>query len=393
MEKRKNITDILGRSLLLVAPTTPLKKGEFMSDIKLLPNIDTICILLDIENYEKNSKDIINYLLSEKEKIKEIQLDTPTYKHIINLNDMNFELLSTGKKGYAILLKNEDYEIDIAQYKSKLENFAPIQIRISSSSLWSIGIIQSWSIIYNWIVETFGNIISEKVCRLDLCCHTSEIDFIKDYEISYKGDFKKRQTFYNGSKINCITFGSRKSKNIYCRIYNKTLEIEETHKKYWFYEIWNNYNMDIKNIWNLEFEIKSEFLRRFNINTINDVLLHINDIWQYCTNKWLIKIDRTNVRVERCNISSQWLQIQNAYNQFNSIGLVEKSKQLEIDAKKLIPNIAGFIISYSARKKELNIDKAFITLQRDTQRYLRNKNTDFSKEVKTKLAVFNESEV
>ena len=106
-----------------------------MEDIKMISNIDTICILLDIENYEKNSKDIIDYLSIEKEKAKEIQLETPNYKHIIPVNDLNFELLSTGKKGYAFLLKNEDYEIDIAQYKSKLINFSPIQVRLSSENL------------------------------------------------------------------------------------------------------------------------------------------------------------------------------------------------------------------------------------------------------------------
>ena len=364
-----------------------------MENIKILPNIDTICILIDIENYEENTRDIMEYLLNEKEKTKEIQLTTPNYSNILTINNMDFSILSNGKKGYAILLKNDSFEVDVAQYKSKLQNFAPIQIRISSNMLWSEGIVDSWSLIYNWVVETFGNIISEKVCRLDLCTHISGIDFITNYENNYKGDFKKRQTFYTNSKINCITFGSRKGKNIYCRIYNKSLEILETHKKFWFYEIWKNNNLDIENVWNLEFEIKSEFLRQFNINTVNDVILYINDIWKYCTTKWLIKIDRTNIRVERCNINSEWLEVQNAYSSFLSVGLIKKQKQLEIDAKNLIPNIAGCITSYSARKKETNIDNAFSQLSKDMQVYFYNKNTDFSNAVNNKMAILNESGV
>ena len=364
-----------------------------MEKIKMLQNIDTICILVDIENYEENTKDIISYLLKEKEKTKELQLTTPNYSNTLTINNMNFEILSNGKKGYAILLKNDSFEIDIAQYKSKLQNFAPIQVRISSNMLWSTGIVDSWSIIYNWIVETFGNIISEKVCRLDLCCHISGIDFVTNYETNYKGNFKNRQIFYKNSKINCITFGSRKGKNIYCRIYNKSLEILETHKKYWFYDIWQNNNMDINNVWNLEFEIKSEFLRQFNINTVNDILLYINDIWQYCTTKWLVKIDRTNVRVERCNTNADWLKIQNAYNEFNSIGLIKKQKQLDLDAINLIPNLVGCITSYSARKKETNIDKAISYLTKDMQTYFNNNNTDFPNAVNKKMAILNESEV
>ena len=360
-----------------------------MENIKILPNIDTICILVNIDDYENNSCNIIKYLLLEKEKVKEKQLILPNAKHLITINNITFELFPNGKKGYAFLLKNESFEIDIAQFKSKLDNFAPIQVRISSNSLWSNGLSNSWSIVYNWIVETFNNITAEKVCRLDLCSHICGVDFITNYEISYKGDFKKRQTFYTGQTINSIIFGSRKGKNIYCRIYNKSLEIEEKHKKYWFHEIWKNNNMNINNVWNLEFEIKSEFLRKFNINTVKDVILHLNDIWNYCTTKWLIKVDRTNTRIERCNTSNEWLKIQKAFDCYTPIGLIEKDKQLEIDAQKLIPNILGSITSYSARKKETNISKVFEMLKKDFGIYLKNKNTNFSKEVENKLLILN----
>lgn len=76
-----------------------------------------------------------------------------------------------------------------------------------------------------------------------------------------------------------------------------------------------------------------------------------------------------------------------------SVGLIKKQKQLEIDAKNLIPNIAGCITSYSARKKETNIDNAFSQLSKDMQVYFYNKNTDFSNAVNKKMAILNESGV
>ena len=288
---------------------------------------------------------------------------------------------------------NIDLIAIIAQYKSKLENFSPLQIRISSEYLWAYGLSNSWSIIYNWIVETFGNVILEKICRLDLCLHVSDIDLITDYDISYKGDFKKREIFYTGKKISAITFGRRTGKNIYCRIYNKSLEVQEKKQKTWFYEIWKNNNLDIKNVWNIEFEIKSEFLRRFNINTINETLEHLQDLWVFCTNEWLQKIDRTNKRVERCNINSDWLEIQKAYSNFSTKGIIEKSKQVEFDALVLVPNIVGNITSYSARKGNINIDEAFSNLYRDTKKYLSNKETSFEKEVNNKRLILGNCEV
>lgn len=364
-----------------------------MQKVKIIPNIDTICVLLDIENYEENAKDIIEYLLKEKEKTKEEQLTSPDYSNILDIGNMKFEILPIGKRGYSILLKNDSYEIDIAQYRSKLKNFLPIQIRISSSELWSTGISKSWAIIYNWVVEIFGNIISEKVCRLDLCSHIDGVDFITNYEIVYKGDFKKRQTFYTNSKINCITFGSRKGKNIYCRIYNKSLEVQETHKKYWFYEIWRKNDMDIDNVWNLEFEIKSEFLRQFNIFSVKDVLNYINDIWKYCTCKWLVKINRTNIRVERCDIDIEWEEIQEAYDKFEAKGLIKRDRQNDLESINLIPNITGCFTSYSARKGEKNIEKAFKYLFKDIQIYLKNNDTSFSNVVNKKMSIFNINEV
>ena len=61
--------------------------------------------------------------------------------------------------------------------------------------------------------------------------------------------------------------------------------------------------MNIKNVWNIEFELKSDILREFNFIEINDIMANLKELWKYCTNKFLIKIDRINTRVERCPIN------------------------------------------------------------------------------------------
>jgi len=252
--------------------------------MKYISNIDTIYVLIDIEDYENNNEELLRYLLEEKEKAKILTTNSSSYKHIITINNMNFEIVNAGTKGYAYILRNNGYQISIAQYKSKLDSYSPLQIRISSEYLWAFGLKDSWAIIYNWIVETFGNIIKEKVCRLDLCTHISDVDLITNNEICYKGNFKKRETFYTGSNINAITFGRRGSNKVFCRIYNKSLEVQEKKQKTWFFEIWKKQNMNIKNVWNIEFEMKSEILRIFNINTVTDVLQHLQDLWIFCLN-------------------------------------------------------------------------------------------------------------
>ena len=336
---------------------------------------------MDIEEYEEKSRKIINYLIIEKRKAKKEVLENNTHRHFITINNMLFELLPNSCKGYAFILRNEGYEIKIAQFRSKLKDFYPLQLRISSEYLWAKGAYVAWSTIYKWIKTTFGNISNDKVCRLDICSHISNVDFISNYENVYKGKYKKRQIFHTGNEINCICFGSRKGKNIYCRIYNKTLEIQESKKKYWFKEIWKNNNMNIDNVWNVEFEIKSELLRKYSLDHVVDVLHHLQDVWRYCTKEWLIKIDRTNKRVERCKVNRDWLELQNNYNEFELKGLIERERQLELDANILIPNIVGSITSYSARKNNIDIKSTFENLYQDIQRYLEEKNRKFEKEV------------
>lgn len=356
-----------------------------------ISNVDTIYILADIENFD--NIEILNYLREEKEIALLEATNNANSKHLITINEMDFQIFPNGAQGYTYILKNNLYEVKIAKKRAKLEALYPLQIRISSENLWSNGLITAWSIMYNWLVETFGNIIRHKVSRIDLCCHMSDIDLIKDYDITYKGKFKKKELFYSGNKPNAITFGSRKNKNIYCRIYNKSLEIQETKSKSWFKEIWKQNNMNINNVWNIEFEVKSDILRELNLLEVNKIYNCLRDLWNYCTNKYLVRVDRTNTRIERCPISEEWKEIQTAYNDFMSLGLIKRKRQVDIEANVLIPTIVGYMTSYSARKGEIDIKSAFNKIYRDSRKFLKNKKTNFEKEVKNKMLLISKGEV
>jgi len=361
-----------------------------MNKLNLVSNIDTICILLNVQEYEERANKILNMLEEEKDYAKKIVTSNKTYKHYIKVGNINFELLTNGTKGYSYILQNSAYKIYLAKYEPTLQGYTPIQIRISSEYLWSYGISKAWSIIYHWVEENFGEISEEKVSRVDLCTHVANVDFITDYEKSYKGDFKKSQVFKTNNVINAITFGSRQSKNIYCRIYNKSLELKEKRHKTWFKDIWESNNIDTENVWNIEFEIKSELLRRFNLNTVNDVIWYTKDLWEFCTKKWIVKVDRTNKRVERCETNSDWEKIQNAFPYLTNAGLIDREKQINMDADVLIPTIAGFVTSYSARRDINSIEKAINEIGNKILKYFERKNTCFKYEVKEKNKMLRE---
>ena len=163
-------------------------------------------------------------------------------------------------------------------------------------------------------------------------------------------------------------------------------------KKPWFIELWNKNDLDINNVWNLEFELKSEFLREFKIITIQDIENKLKDVWRYCTTNWLVKVDKTNARIERCKINPEWIEIQKAYDEFNSIGMIKRQKQIDMEADILIPSIIGNITSYSARRKIANINVAFDELKGSAEKFLKVKETNFEKEVQNKMILLKESE-
>ena len=348
-----------------------------------IPNIDTLYFLVDITNYETTCENLLNNLKKEKE-IALYKFQANKSIHTIEINNMKFQINHSGTRGYEFIIRNDYFELCIAKYRSPIAGFKPIKIRISSEALWSIGFIQSYETIKNWINLSFGQITSENVYRIDLCNH-SNTDYTSNHEKNYKGNFKKQNITYSGNNINAICFGSRNNKLIYCRIYNKTLEILETKRKSWFYEIWKNSNLNIENVWNLEFEIKSEFLRSKNLITVYDVYEHLQDLWRYCTENWLVKINTDNSRKTRCSINPDWLEIQNAFNDFKSNGLIDNMSISTCNASLLIPELSGFITTYSANKKIKDINSALELIKNDTQHYLKSKNTTFSEVVNNKI--------
>ncbi len=61
-----------------------------------IANIDTIYILVDIEDYENVSSQLLFNLNKEKETAKLKSMDNSNYIHMININDMVFQIRPSG---------------------------------------------------------------------------------------------------------------------------------------------------------------------------------------------------------------------------------------------------------------------------------------------------------
>jgi len=353
-----------------------------------IPMIDTLTATIDISNYEEVAKDLLNQLEDKKNEAKSLASKYFNEKTTIVINNITFEVLANGSKGYAYILHNNDYEVKLSQFRSKSKDFFPVFIKIKSEALWAYGYESSWNKIIQWINESIGNVISNKINRLDLCCHTDELELNEyDYE-SFKGNFHNDQIYRFRRKVNAMVFGSRDGK-VYCRIYNKTLETKQAGKKLWFFDIWESKGMNCEKVWNIEFEVKREFFKDKKIDSVEDAFERLQTIWLYCTSEWIVKVNLDRTRIERCSVCEEWSNLQKAFSNFSDVQLISREKQLQTDALALVPGTIGNLTSYAARLGNNDIEDVINNLMFAGGKYLKTKNLDFLKAINEKMQLLN----
>lgn len=198
-----------------------------------IENIDYLSATIDILHYEKSVKELLEYLELEKENASMLNLNHTNSKHYIKIGSESFYILANGSKGYSYLLHNDIFEVNFSKYRSKKENLYPIKIRIKSEMLWSYGISNAWEYIKKWVIDNVGEIRANKISRLDICCHTDNFEFQYESLSKFKGKFRDSNINILDRKITGFAFGTRKSKKMYARIYNKSLEVSKKKTNSW----------------------------------------------------------------------------------------------------------------------------------------------------------------
>ncbi len=358
-----------------------------------IPNIDTLCATLDIHNYgfadmeKQASADILIRLELEKCKAKEAQQHSMSNNHIIQVGNQSFEILSNGSRGYAYILHNDAYEIKIAQHRSNKESFYPIFIRLKSECLWSMGVEKAWDTIKEWITTNIGDIKSNKISRIDLCCHTDEMELMADDIETFEGRYCLDTIYRNNRRIASVYFGSGATGKVMCRIYDKSLEVKQKRQKLWFYEVWEKAGLNPEKVWNVEFQLNRDYLKEVKLESVEDTLESLKSLWKYCTRSWLTKKQLDHTRIENCTTDSAWQSIQEAFDGFLSRPLIQREKQLDSSAFALIPGTIGNITSYAARADLNDIDEVMRMIKSQGSTYLHRRETNFQEVVEWKKSL------
>lgn len=320
--------------------------------------IDWLSVTVDIDKYDINISSIKKELEETKIASQELASENSAEKALIELFGQSFMMYPNGSASYAYIMHNDLLELRLAKGRSSNIETYPIYVHFKSEFLWNEGPEQCWKWFKKWITNNLGDVIANKVNRVDLCCHTDEnieLDLNK-----YKGKYSECSLHHTNRKNTGISFGSRKGGTIVARIYNKTKEIKKS-RKLWFNGIWEKENMNTENVINIEFELKRKCIRSLKVNdevidSCEALFKNLCSIWFYCTSDWLVLLKGNYKRADRAQMHPTWETIQSAFASYKGEGLVHRKTQKKCKKEVLIPSLLGYLSSYAALSgiKDLN---------------------------------------
>lgn len=166
------------------------------------------------------------------------------------------------------------------------DNLDSIQVQMDTYYMNTTGVLQSYYDVVEQIEALGLQVVKSKVSRIDLNTYVYGYDFSYLEYFYFSTLMRSNTKIYNGAKDRLETFylGSRSSSAPYMRIYNKWSELmakDEDQKKQSLirYKFLREYNIHLdteKPLWNVEFELKREFLKSYKIDTVEECLQSVN---------------------------------------------------------------------------------------------------------------------
>lgn len=199
------------------------------------------------------------------------------------IDDHIFEVKDKGTRFFQYILEDNAFRIQLSRSKSMPLAY----VKISSEYLTHVGPIDAEKALLK-VLEQFGTINeSANVSRIDLF-----VDFVSSVDME---SWDRHAWVTRASGINAYSVDGAFSGwviglggVISCRLYDKTLEIEQQSKKYYLHDLWKaaGWNGSDK-VWRLEFEIKREVVTQKGLSNLYQVLANLNGLWSYATTEWL----------------------------------------------------------------------------------------------------------
>jgi hypothetical protein len=195
-----------------------------------------------------------------------------------------------------------------------------------------------------------------------------------------------RRTFEDRGQLTGFSFGSRRTRTLYGRVYDKSAEVE--HKgTTWWHEIWGDAHRPGEPVWRIEFEVARDALGEFGLASPDEVLDGAGDLWRYLTCEWLTLREPKDGDVNRSRwpFAREWRQVQQASLVSRRVGAERiVAARRTASVARLLPGLTGYLAAFAAAAGTDDVDDTVIAAVPHLRDYEAVSRTPFTARVERK---------
>lgn len=327
------------------------------------------------------SEELFNQLKLQSQSARDTDEDSIPFE----IGEETFQVLNHSWQKYAVCLRHEHGLIGFTNSK-KLPG---IRVQIYSEFIHSVGVnvALAW---FTTILSLAGSAVEWTVSRIDLFMDIQGWDLA----IVERSRFICRATQFGmdgeDSKFTGYRFGKRKTGTVIARIYNKTEEIKASSKD-WMKLFWGSRWVPSEDVWRIEFEIHSQFLREVGLVPASQVLESIGDLWATHTNVWLThRKEGEDSNSSRWQISEEWKFVRGCSFVSDLVPLkrIRQVKRLH-HLNSIMAGLKGYVTSACAHSEAVSLSECMEFIKSCLEDYDRKSRTSFLETLQNKRAWLN----
>lgn len=252
-------------------------------------------------------------------------------------------MLHTGRKGIVYQIKQSS---DVGQWN--------MRARVSALFLAENGLEGAYGAIYGDFAKLKATIMEESVSNVDFAVDVqtdaagvpakdrfklNPMHFVH-HSRSTKAQYYSRPENSGGDDlqvfgnryIETVTIGGKKGRQL-C-VYNKKAEQKAKRRSDWF-DIWGVEKDECPTIWRVEYRFGRDFLRDFNLKTIQDVIDCYPDLLRDSVQAIRLADGDASTRLVRCPDHPFWTAARNAFQTLweGNLAGIERGRRTAVEAK------------------------------------------------------------
>ena len=266
------------------------------------------------------------------------------------------EKIHVGRSGWGLYPVFFDHEFGRIGF-SKSDHLPGVRLQIQSSYLHAVGPSNA----LGWFTEYLNALDVPTVWtlgRIDLFMDVQGLNLSVDVRDRFRCRSRSLR-MHEKCAFTGFDFGSRNSGTVYARIYDKVAE-QGLGNLSWIAALWGDRYVPGDQVWRIEFELKTKFLREVKVIFAEDGLDRKGELWAYSTEDWLTLRDvSTDENKSRWPISPEWGLIQQASLRGDALGIDRvRNDEAIVTTRGLTPGLRGYVAAIGARRGATDLESA-----------------------------------